>query len=103
MQHAKLYDVAPRLHALCIAEQIGEPLVQGNRHCKTRWLAGYLANAQAVWLTVVLLPSCPAGLNKKYVTNQLTAAAAASATAQETLAGIRTVKSFAKEQHIISM
>lgn len=42
-----------------------------------------------------------AGLNKKYVTGQLTAAAAASATAQETLAGIRTVKSFAKEQHII--
>lgn len=42
-----------------------------------------------------------ARLNKKYVTNQLSAAAAASATAQEVLSGIRTVKSFAKEQHTI--
>eukprot|EP00878_Enallax_costatus_P041044 GHUV01047494.1.p1 GENE.GHUV01047494.1~~GHUV01047494.1.p1 ORF type:complete len:568 (+),score=162.46 GHUV01047494.1:219-1922(+) len=42
-----------------------------------------------------------ARLNKRYVTCQLSAAAAASATAQETLAGIRTVKSFAKEGHII--
>lgn len=45
---------------------------------------------------------CTAGLNKKYVTSQLTAAAAASATAQEVLAGIRTVKSFAKEQQTIN-
>lgn len=42
------------------------------------------------------------GLNKKYVTNQLSAAAAASATAQEVLAGIRTVKSFAKEEQTIN-
>jgi hypothetical protein len=48
------------------------------------------------------LGCCSAGLNKKYVTAQLTAAAAASATAQETLAGIRTVKSFAKEQQIVN-
>jgi ABC-type bacteriocin/lantibiotic exporter with double-glycine peptidase domain len=40
-------------------------------------------------------------LNQRYVTSQLSAAAAASATAQEALAGIRTVKSFAKEQLII--
>jgi ABC-type bacteriocin/lantibiotic exporter with double-glycine peptidase domain len=51
---------------------------------------------------IVTLAAVSAGLNKKYVTNQLTAAAAASATAQEVLAGIRTVKSFAKEQHIIN-
>ncbi|WIA37121.1 hypothetical protein OEZ86_014084 [Tetradesmus obliquus] len=42
-----------------------------------------------------------ARLNKRYVTAQLTSAAAASATAQEVLAGIRTVKSFAKEGHIV--
>eukprot|EP00879_Flechtneria_rotunda_P023796 GHRR01025195.1.p1 GENE.GHRR01025195.1~~GHRR01025195.1.p1 ORF type:complete len:485 (+),score=163.55 GHRR01025195.1:1054-2508(+) len=42
-----------------------------------------------------------ARINKRYVSSQLSAAAAASATAQEVLAGIRTVKSFAKEQHII--
>ncbi|KAF6264784.1 P-loop containing nucleoside triphosphate hydrolase protein [Scenedesmus sp. NREL 46B-D3] len=42
-----------------------------------------------------------ARLNKRYVTSQLSAAAAASATAQEVLAGIRTVKSFAKEEHIV--
>jgi hypothetical protein len=40
-------------------------------------------------------------MNKRYVTSQLSAAAAASATAQEVLAGIRTVKSFAKEDHIV--
>eukprot|EP00775_Hariotina_reticulata_P009936 gene9936-10091_t len=42
-----------------------------------------------------------ARLNKRYVTSQLSAAAAASATAQEALAGIRTIKSFAREQLII--
>ena len=42
-----------------------------------------------------------AKLNKRYVTQQLTASASATALAQEALAGIRTVKSFAKEQQAV--
>lgn len=59
-----------------------------------------LSNPLYIHLDTFTSPS--SGLNKKYVTSQLAAAAAASATAQEVLSGIRTVKSFAKEQQTIN-
>lgn len=66
-------------------------------------MCGASPNKEAVDLShrSLLHAAAAAGLNKKYVTSQLSAAAAASATAQEVLAGIRTVKSFAKEQQTI--